>query len=174
MIGFSVLSTPAFRCPSSRTLRGTSTQLMAEAALSSPIRPTQRGQAPTLEDYFFKQVSPIVEKIIAENKRSQWPLIVLHFDFKDNQTPLLEAVWNVLGQHEDWLSTAVKTSDSAKLSPIDRKPILVVTEEADEQKKDLLRRSADRSPSASFWFGAQSRRTRERDEGPDGALGGHC
>ena len=97
--------------------------------------PHPTGQEPTLEDYFFKQVSPVVEKIIAENKRSQWPLIVLHFDFKDNQTALLEAVWNVLGQHEDWLSTAAKTSDPAKLSPIDRRPILVVTEEADEQQK---------------------------------------
>jgi hypothetical protein len=88
-----------------------------------------------LEDYFFKQVTPVVKKIIAENKRSQWPLIVLHFDFKDNQTALLQAVWQVLGQHEEWLSTAVKTSDPAKISPIDRKPILVVTEEADEQQK---------------------------------------
>ena len=97
--------------------------------------PHPTGQEPTLEDYFFKQVTPVVEKAITENKRSQWPLIVLHFDFKDNQTPLLKAVWQVLGQHEDWLSTAVKTSDPNKLSPIDRKPILVVTEEADEQQK---------------------------------------
>ena len=97
--------------------------------------PHPTGKEPTLEDYFFKQVSPVVAKIIAENKRSEWPLIVLHFDFKDNQTPLLQAVWQVLGQHEDWLSTAVKTSDPAKLSPIDRKPILVVTEESDEQQR---------------------------------------
>ncbi len=97
--------------------------------------PHPTGQEPTLEDYFFKQVSPVVKKAIAENKRNQWPLIVLHFDFKDNQTALLEGVWQVLGQHEDWLSTAVKTSDPAKLSPIERKPILVVTEEANEQQK---------------------------------------
>jgi hypothetical protein len=97
--------------------------------------PKPSGKEPTLEDYFFKQVTPVVEKIIAENKRSEWPLIVLHFDFKDNQAPLLQAVWQVLGQHEAWLSTAVKTNDPSKLSPIDRKPILVVTEEADEQQK---------------------------------------
>ncbi len=48
---------------------------------------------------------------------------------------MLQAVWQVLGQHEEWLSTAVKTSDPGKISPIDRKPILVVTEEADEQQK---------------------------------------
>jgi hypothetical protein len=97
--------------------------------------PHATGKEPTLEDYFFKQVTPVVEKIIAEDKRSEWPLIVLHFDFKDNQTALIQAVWQVLGQHEEWLSTAVKTSDPGKLSPIERKPILVVTEEADEQQK---------------------------------------
>lgn len=97
--------------------------------------PHPTGQEPTLEDYFFKQVSPVMKKAIAENKRSQWPLIVLHFDFKDNQTALLQGVWQVLGQHESWLSTAVKTSDPGKLSPINRKPMLVVTEEADEQQK---------------------------------------
>jgi hypothetical protein len=97
--------------------------------------PHPTGEEPTLEDYFFKQVAPVVEKVIAENKRSQWPLIVLHFDFKENQSALLQAVWEVLGQHEDWLSTAAKTSDLGKLSPIDRKPILVITEEADEQQK---------------------------------------
>ena len=62
--------------------------------------PHPTGSEPTLEDYFFKQVSPVVQKIIAENKRSEWPLIILHFDFKDNQTALLQAVWQVLGQHE--------------------------------------------------------------------------
>ncbi|GGG84036.1 hypothetical protein [Edaphobacter dinghuensis] len=97
--------------------------------------PHPTGEEPTLEDYFFKQVSPVVERAIAENKRDQWPLIVLHFDFKDNQDPLLKAVWQVLGQHEEWLSTAVKTNDPNHLSPIDRKPILVVTEESDEQQK---------------------------------------
>jgi hypothetical protein len=135
MIAFSALSTLAFRYPSSRTLPGTSNPATGKGRVVVSHTPQPTGQEPTLEDYFFKQVSPVVEKVIAENKRSQWPLIVLHFDFKDNQTALLETVWKVLGQHEDWLSTAVKTSDPAQLSPIDRKPILVVTEEADEQQK---------------------------------------
>jgi hypothetical protein len=97
--------------------------------------PHPTGQEPTLEDYFFKQVRPVVERAIAENKRNEWPLIVLHFDFKDNQPALLQAVWQILGEHEDWLSTAVKTSVPGRLSPIDRKPILAITEEADEQEK---------------------------------------
>ena len=93
------------------------------------------GTEPTLEDYFFKQVTPVVEKALAENKQDQWPLLVLHFDFKDNQAPLLRAVWAILGRHQEWLSTAVKTSDPHQMSPVDRKPILVVTEESDEQQK---------------------------------------
>jgi hypothetical protein len=97
--------------------------------------PKPKGTEPTLEDYFFKQVQPVVEKAIAENNRDKWPVIVLHFDFKDNQPAILEAVWQLLGKYEPWLSTAVKTSDPNKLSPIEKKPILAITEDADEQQK---------------------------------------
>ncbi|MGH9582960.1 MAG: hypothetical protein ACRD4O_08500, partial [Bryobacteraceae bacterium] len=34
------------------------------------------GSDPTLRDYFFKRVRPIVEKALASGDRSQWPLIV--------------------------------------------------------------------------------------------------
>jgi hypothetical protein len=30
------------------------------------------------------------------NGRAHWPIIVLHFDFKDVQAPLLHAVWRLL------------------------------------------------------------------------------
>ena len=49
------------------------------------------GKEPTLRDYFFERVRPIVEKALAENDRAHWPLIVVHFDFKSNQAPLLHA-----------------------------------------------------------------------------------
>ena len=75
----------------------------------SPIRPEPTGTEPLLRDYFFERVRPIVEKALAENDRSHWPLIVLHFDFKDNQAPLLHAVWDVLGEYQGWITTAVKT-----------------------------------------------------------------
>ncbi|MEO6966232.1 MAG: hypothetical protein ABI076_10115, partial [Acidobacteriaceae bacterium] len=38
--------------------------------------PKPTGAEPTLQDYFFKQVRPIVEKALAENKRNEWPLII--------------------------------------------------------------------------------------------------
>ncbi|MGC1304620.1 MAG: hypothetical protein WA840_19800 [Caulobacteraceae bacterium] len=97
--------------------------------------PKASGAEPTLRDYFFKQVRPVVEKALAENKRDTWPLIVLHFDFKDNQPAILEAVWKLLGEYEPWLTTAVKTDDPSRLSPFERKPILVVTEDSDAQAR---------------------------------------
>jgi hypothetical protein len=97
--------------------------------------PKPTGSEPTLRDYFFEQVRPVVEKAIAENKREQWPVIILHFDFKDNQPAILEAVWQLLGEYEPWLSTAAKTSNPNQLSSIDRKPILAITEDSDAQQK---------------------------------------
>jgi len=97
--------------------------------------PKPTGAEPTLESYFFERVRPIVEKALAENNRAAWPIIVLHFDFKDNQPALLEAVWQLLGKYEGWLSTAPKTSNPSELSAFDAKPILAITEDSDAQEK---------------------------------------
>ncbi len=101
--------------------------------VSHTPHPTEK--EPTLRAYFFGHVRPIVEQALKENKRDQWPLIILHFDFKDTQPAILHAVWNLLGEYEPWLSTAVKTSDPNKLSAIKREPILVITEDSDAQEK---------------------------------------
>ncbi|HEX4021511.1 MAG TPA: hypothetical protein VHX63_10230 [Acidobacteriaceae bacterium] len=97
--------------------------------------PKPTGHEPTLRDYFFEQVRPVVEKALAENKRNEWPLIILHFDFKDTRPEILHAVWQLLGEYEPWLSTAVKTDDPSRLSPIERRPILAITEDSDAQEK---------------------------------------
>jgi hypothetical protein len=102
--------------------------------------PKPTGQEPTLKSDFFEQVTPVVEKIIKENKQDQWPLIVLHFDFKDNQPALHEAVWKLLTEYEPWLSTAVKTSNPHQISRIQKKPILVITEDNDAQEKAFFDR----------------------------------
>ncbi len=94
-----------------------------------------KGQEPLLKDYFFERVRPIVEKALKENKPETWPLIVLHFDFKDNQPALLHAVWSVLGEYQDWISTAPKTDDPHTLTPLRLRPLLVLTEDSDEQEK---------------------------------------
>src|SRR6185437_16583023 len=82
--------------------------------VSHTAKPT--GAEPTLRDYFFEQVRPVIEKALAENKQNQWPVIVLHFDFKDTQPAILNAVWELLGEYEPWLSTAPKTDNSSVLS----------------------------------------------------------
>jgi hypothetical protein len=97
--------------------------------------PTPTGHEPTLRAYFFEQVRPVIEKALAGNPHRGWPLIILHFDFKDTRPAILEAVWHLLGDYEPWISTALKTADPYRLSPIDRKPLLVVTEDSDAQAK---------------------------------------
>jgi hypothetical protein len=92
------------------------------------------GTEPTLRDYFFERVRPIIEKALAENKRETWPIIVVHFDFKDVRPELLHAVWDVLGEYQGWITTAEKTADPRKLMPFDPKPLLVLTEDADAQE----------------------------------------
>ncbi len=92
------------------------------------------GGEPELRQYFFERVRPIVEKALKDNDRDRWPLIVLHFDFKTTVTPLLHAVWELLGNYQDWLTTAPKSEDPHQLTAFDRKPILVITEDSDEQE----------------------------------------
>jgi hypothetical protein len=97
--------------------------------------PDPTGREPSLRAYFFEQVRPIIEEALAQNRRSEWPLIILHFDFKDTRPAILKAVWQLLGDYRPWLSTAVRTADPHQLSLIDRRPILVVTEDSDAQAK---------------------------------------
>ncbi len=92
------------------------------------------GADPSLRNYFFERVRPIVEKALADGNRSQWPLIVVHFDFKDNQAPLLRAVWKLLGEYQSWITTAPKMADPHQLAGFNPKPLLVLTEDSDAQE----------------------------------------
>ena len=93
------------------------------------------GEEPGLREYFFERVRPIVERALRERDRSKWPLIVLHFDFKDNEPAHFRAVWKLLGEYEGWITTGRKTTDPAQLSPLDLKPLLVLTEDSDVQEQ---------------------------------------
>jgi hypothetical protein len=93
------------------------------------------GTEPTLRDHFFERVRPIVEQALKQNDRARWPVIVLHFDFKTVDPALLRAVWDLLGEYQGWITTAPKTADSRTLTPFDKKPLLVLTEDADEQEE---------------------------------------
>lgn len=93
------------------------------------------GTEPALRDYFFERVRPIVEKALADNDRARWPIIVLHFDFKSVQPELLHAIWDLLGEYQSWITTAAQTADPHTLAPFEPKPLLVLTEDADEQEE---------------------------------------
>jgi hypothetical protein len=94
-----------------------------------------RGDEPGLRDYFFERVRPLVERALAADDKSRWPLVVLHFDFKSEEEPLLRAVWDLLGEYESWITTADKTADPNVLAPFAVKPLLVLTEDSDRQEQ---------------------------------------
>ena len=105
----------------------------ARVVLSHSAKTT--GMEPSLRDHFFEAVRPLMEKALREGNRAQWPLIVLHFDIKDNRPELLHAVWDLLGEYESWISTAPKSADKDQLEELSVKPILVLTEDSDAQEK---------------------------------------
>jgi hypothetical protein len=92
------------------------------------------GTEPTMDQYFFARVRPIVEKALREGNHGNWPLITLNLDFKDNKPEHLAAVLSLLRTHQAWLTTSVKGTDASEVQPLEVKPILVLTGEADEQQ----------------------------------------
>jgi len=103
--------------------------------LSHSAQPT--GTEPDFETYFFKRIEPLVKDALAKNDRAHWPLIYLHFDFKDNRPELLHAVWEILGRYEPWLTTAVKPQNpnaQPQAAPYNMGPVLALTEDNDVQE----------------------------------------
>ena len=93
------------------------------------------GNEPTMKAYFFERIRPVVEKAILDQNANDWPIIVLNLDFKTNEPEHLLAVWNLLGEYEDWLCTAKRVSDGKKVMPIQIKPVLVLTGSEDAQQR---------------------------------------
>ena len=92
------------------------------------------GEEPTMEQYFFVRVRPIVEQALKDGNRGDWPLITLNLDFKDNKPQHLAAVLALLRKYQSWLSSAPKTAQIGNVEPLDLKPILVLTGEPDAQQ----------------------------------------
>lgn len=86
------------------------------------------GAEPTLEAYFFDRVRPLMERALAENRRDTWPLMVLHLDFKTNEPAHHQAIWDLLGRHLSWLTTAERAADESRVMPFSPGPLLVLTE----------------------------------------------
>lgn len=88
------------------------------------------GGEPTMKEYFFERVRPLVEEAIQKGERKKWPLIVLNLDFKSNEPEHHRAVWELLGEYEGWLTTAKKGS-----MKLEWKPLLVLTGDDDGQER---------------------------------------
>jgi len=93
-----------------------------------------RGDEPTLRQYFFDAVKPIVDAASARGVTDQWPVITLNLDFKMDPPELHHAVWNLLGEYETWLTTAARTATPDTLAPLTVGPLLVLTGQADAQQ----------------------------------------
>ena len=111
-----------------------------------------RGSEPSLEEYFFDRVRPIIERELAAGRSDRWPAIVLHLDFKSNERDHHRAVWELLRRHQSWLTTAKAGGDAMTISPITRGPLLVLTENGANQEKDFLEWSA--AGGAMLLFGS--------------------
>src|SRR3984957_18586869 len=92
------------------------------------------GTGPARDESFFKRARPLVEKALKDAHPGDWPLITLNLDFKDNQPEHLAAVLALLRKYQPWLTTSVKAAREEDVQPLDVKPILVLTGEADAQQ----------------------------------------
>jgi hypothetical protein len=94
------------------------------------------GSEPTLREYFFDNVKTVVESALKEGNQGNWPLITLNInDLRGDDPAFAPAVWKLLGEFEPWLCTAVKTDNPADVSPLDVKPVLVLTSGEDKAVK---------------------------------------
>ncbi len=86
------------------------------------------GTEPGMREHFFERVRPIIEQELKSGDRKRWPAIVLNLDFKTDEPEHHRAVWQLLGEYEEWLTTAEKKDKKpAKPAKLRMKPILVLT-----------------------------------------------
>ena len=90
------------------------------------------GKEPTLDDYFFARVRPIIERSLSENRRDTWPVVYLHFNVRGLDAPHLQYIWDMLGRYESWLTTAERRDDD-RLMPLAVGPLMVLTEGGQEE-----------------------------------------
>lgn len=90
---------------------------------------TAGGDDPTLESYFFPKVRPMMERALKSKDRSQWPLITLYLDIKNDPPEHLDAIAQELSKYKTWLTTARKTNDLTRQSPLTAGPMMVIVED---------------------------------------------
>src|SRR5689334_1080951 len=122
------------------------------------------GHEPHMREYFFERVRPIVESALRDSDRQNWPLITLNLDLKSEELEHLRAIWSLLTEYQDWLTSAQRGSDINAVQSLDVRPILVLTGESDAQKAVFY----DAVPSGSrlLVFGATRTNTANPSAAP--------
>lgn len=95
------------------------------------------GNEPTMQEYFFDRIRPIMEEALRNGNRADWPLITLNLDFKSDEAAHHAAVLQLLKKYEEWICTAERGADASRVMSISVKPLLVLTGEADSQERDF-------------------------------------
>ena len=84
------------------------------------------GNEPTVKTYFFERIRPIVEAALQKGDKKDWPLLTLNLEVGANQPEHHQAIWQLLGEYQDWLCTAERAADPQRVMPIDVRPVLVL------------------------------------------------
>ena len=92
------------------------------------------GAEPGMREYFLERVRPIVENAWRDGNQGDWPLITLNLDLKSEEPEHLAAIWQLLSQYQDWLTTAPRTGTIDKMETLEVRPVLVLTGESNAQK----------------------------------------
>ena len=95
------------------------------------------GKEPSMRDYFFERIRPLMEEALRQGNHGDWPLITLNLDFKSNEAKHHAAAWKLLSEYEGWLCTAKRLADGKKVAPIEAGPLLVLTGDPDSQQRDF-------------------------------------
>lgn len=90
--------------------------------------------APTLERHFFERLAPLLDGALSHRRSDEWPLVVLHLDFKTNEPEHHAGIWALLGKYERWLTTAERVADPSRVVPLVPGPLLVLTERGPGQE----------------------------------------
>ena len=123
------------------------------------------GTEPGMREYFFEGIRPIVEKALRQGNQGDWPLITLNLDLKSEEPEHLEAIWGLLSEYKDWLTTAVRTDSLEKMEPLQIRPVMVLTGEPDAQKSIFY--DAVRVGERLLVFGAVKTNTKDPSAGPE-------
>lgn len=104
----------------------------AQRSIVSHGRPFTKNE-PSLEEYFFGPVAPLLREAAAKGNDGSWPIVTLNIDFKDSSADHCRSVMEILKRYEDVTTTAVKTATITEVSPLDVKPLLILSSGAGGQ-----------------------------------------